>query len=313
MPSSEPDEGRRPKRLWLVLVSGAPWLWFAVRNTTGYADAVAVALPFMVVAGFALLGLAALAFRRFEPLVAALSLAVFGLVAVVAPRASQPSPVPVRPVLIAAANTFANNRQPSDAVKALEATDADVLVAVETTGTVRQDLVLTDSAHRFQALSGNLVVRSTFPVQPQPLPASLPSRRVMVVRVDAPVGPFLMFVVHAFNPLYESSFPDELDFVRHLRDAASHEPMPVVLAGDFNMSDRTLAYRTLDGAFRDAMRTGKGLAPETFDSGIWRFMFLRIDHIFVSRNWCADGPERFGVPGSDHEGVMAAVGPCPGT
>ncbi len=300
-----------PKWLWAIVVGALPWTWFLVRGLTGYADAVAVALPFIVEAGFALLALGALAFRRWEPLVVVASIAVFGVVTVVAPRMPQPSPAPQRPVAIASANTFVDNANPDGAARSLVATGADVLVVVEASADVQRALADEDRSHPFTATSGEQVVRSRFPVQELPLPVALPASWVLVVRVQGPGGPFDVFAVHAPNPLYESSFPDELSFFRRLRAAALASPDPAVIAGDLNLSDRTTAYRELDGAFRDALRTGPGLAPNTFDAGIWKALFLRIDHIFVSRAWCAGAPARYAIPGSDHEAVAASVGPCP--
>jgi hypothetical protein len=37
---------------------------------------------------------------------------------------------------------------------------------------------------------------------------------------------------------------------------------------------------------------------------------VRIDHILVSRGWCGDGAGQVALPGSDHRGVLATVGPC---
>ena len=37
---------------------------------------------------------------------------------------------------------------------------------------------------------------------------------------------------------------------------------------------------------------------------------VRIDHILVSRGWCDDGAGQVALPGSDHRGVLATVGPC---
>jgi endonuclease/exonuclease/phosphatase (EEP) superfamily protein YafD len=84
----------------------------------------------------------------------------------------------------------------------------------------------------------------------------------------------------------------------------------VVLAGDFNMSDRSRGYRTLSDSFRDAMRAGTP-AGSTYENGLWSALFLRIDHIFTTPAWCAVNSRRYPVPGSDHEGIEGLLGPCP--
>ncbi len=82
-----------------------------------------------------------------------------------------------------------------------------------------------------------------------------------------------------------------------------------MVAGDFNTSDRSRPYRRITGRFRDAMRTG--WAGPTYVKTVWRPFLLRIDHIFVPRDWCSARPERFALHGSDHRGLAVDVGPCP--
>jgi endonuclease/exonuclease/phosphatase family metal-dependent hydrolase len=91
--------------------------------------------------------------------------------------------------------------------------------------------------------------------------------------------------------------------------SARRETAPVVLVGDFNSSDRGPGYRQVTTRFRDAMRT-RWAAP-TYVAAAWRPLLLRIDHVFVPRDWCSAQPERFAVRGSDHRGVAVDVGPCP--
>ena len=52
-------------------------------------------------------------------------------------------------------------------------------------------------------------------------------------------------------------------------------------------------------------------AGPTYAALVWRPLLLRIDHVFVPRDWCSAAPERFAVRGSDHQGVAVDVGPCP--
>jgi endonuclease/exonuclease/phosphatase family metal-dependent hydrolase len=128
--------------------------------------------------------------------------------------------------------------------------------------------------------------------------------------VQGPAGPFVLYAVHALNPAYESTFAQQLDFVDRLRRATAAETVPVVISGDFNMSDRQLGYRAMTASFRDAGRAG--WAADTFDHGLWRALLLRIDYVFVEPSWCAADSRRLDVPGSDHEAVAATIGPCPG-
>jgi endonuclease/exonuclease/phosphatase family metal-dependent hydrolase len=98
--------------------------------------------------------------------------------------------------------------------------------------------------------------------------------------------------------------------VERLRVAAAAEAAPVVMAGDFNMSDRQLGYRRLTTDLRDAM-TAAGWGHATFPDGIWAPLLMRIDHVFVPADWCAARSRTLDVPGSDHDGLEVEVGPCP--
>ena len=44
--------------------------------------------------------------------------------------------------------------------------------------------------------------------------------------------------------------------------------------------------------------------------GRWSAFLVRIDHLFVSRGWCADDSRWYKVPVSDHRGLISTVGPC---
>jgi endonuclease/exonuclease/phosphatase (EEP) superfamily protein YafD len=93
-----------------------------------------------------------------------------------------------------------------------------------------------------------------------------------------------------------------------LLDAAGAETLPVVIAGDMNMPDRTSSYRAFTDAMHDAVRSG--FAWPTSLKWFQAPLLLRIDHIWVSEEWCADDGGSFTLAGSDHRGVNASVGPC---
>ena len=131
----------------------------------------------------------------------------------------------------------------------------------------------------------------------------------MRVGVDAPGTPFVLYAVHALNPLHDTSFTDQRRFTDELLAAIARERRPVVVAGDFNMSDRVVSYREMDDALTDAMRADVA-GRTTYVGGWWSPVLLRIDHVFVSPAWCAADPATFTVTGSDHRGVEVAVGPC---
>jgi hypothetical protein len=104
------------------------------------------------------------------------------------------------------------------------------------------------------------------------------------------------------------SVPDHRRLIRELADLAAAERLPTVVAGDLNLVDRSSGYRLLDDRMRDAVRTS--WAGPTSLKGKFLPLLARIDHIFVSEEWCADGGGRFDIAGSDHRGVVATIGPC---
>lgn len=302
---------QRPSRWAPVLVGAAlPWTWFLLRDLGGPMEGVAVLLPVLVLAALILVLGFAVGRRRATPLPVAMSLLLFGLVSVGEPMLPSRGPLPTASLTLLTANLFWDNPTPDAAVDALLAVGADVEVAVETTAEHRETMERIDTAHPYAATDDQLVVRSRYPVTAMLDPTHVPARQILRVTIEAPAGTFVLYAVHALNPLSESTFASQLVWVDRLLRAAAQEALPVVIAGDFNMSDRQLGYRRLVGDMRDAITAG-GRGRTTYSSGIWAPLFLRIDHVFVSREWCGMNARTVDLPGSDHDGVAVAIGPCP--
>jgi endonuclease/exonuclease/phosphatase family metal-dependent hydrolase len=296
----------------LVLTAGAiaaPWLWFVVRRVGGALDIVAVGLPLIGVLGLVVLGAVAAIRRRLLPLLVALSIFVVCAAATIAPRIPRHEPAPAIPIRIAMANVYDDNPTLDAAAATMMGRDVDVLAAVE----IRPhewDPLTRASSLPYHLSDGEMAVRSRYPVTLLS-PGGLPRSRVLRVNVDAPGAPFILYLVHGLNPFHDSSsFSDQLAFVQSIADLAAIELEPVVVIGDFNMSDRSENYRVMDTAFLDAMREGN-VAASTYFGGLWPLLMVRIDHAFVSRSWCAQDGSTFTVPGSDHHGIQVTVGPCP--
>ena len=298
-------------RRWAAATAGAalPWSWFLVRDVGGRLEAVAVALPVLVLVALVVTAVIAALLRERLIVPALVSLAAFGLAAILGPRLPNSGPPPDVPVRLVTANVFFDNTQPAEAMETLLASDADVEVAVETSPEFRDLLEARDLAHPYAVQDDQLVVRSRYPVTAMTDPPDVPARRILRVTVEAPSGPFVLYAVHALNPLSESTFADQLDWVDRLRASAGRETTPVVIAGDFNMSDRQLGYRRLTADLRDAV-TSAGWGHSTYPHGIWGPLLLRIDHVFVSPEWCSARARTFELPGSDHDGLEVDVGPC---
>ena len=302
-----------PRRRWLtpagLILAAAPWLWFLVRDRGGEVlDPVAVGMPIALLAALGLAVLAAIVRRRLL-LLFALSTAAMAVCTIVAPRLPQASQAPDPAIRIATANVYDGNPTPEATIAALQARDVDVLATVEMDDAFWQRLDGID-ALPYRVVVGELGVHARWPLTLMPA-RGLPRSRILRIRVDAPDAPFVLYVAHALNPLHDySTFADQQAFARAIVAAAAREPLPVVVAGDFNTSDRASSERIFDGPLRDAMRADT-FAASTYVGGWWPLLLLRIDHVWTTPGWCAAAPSTFALPGSDHRGLQVSVGPCP--
>jgi endonuclease/exonuclease/phosphatase (EEP) superfamily protein YafD len=301
--------GRSPIAKWIgpAILSAVPWAWFAIRDVGPAMDAVAFALPLgSAILAIGTMGLGILSRMRIA--LVSLSLAVFTVVVVVAPRLAQPSPPPIAPFRLVSVNTFLGNEWTLTAARTLAAQLPDVLVAVETSQPMRVALRLSIPADHWAQL-GNQIVFARWPVtEPLPIPG-VSQATAMRVEVARPGLPFVLYAVHLPNPLNEISFSAHAAMIERLLQSAQGEHLPVILAGDFNMTDRSTSYRALDGAMRDAMRSS--FAATTYDRWQWALLQLRIDHVFVSDQLCDMDGSTFTVPGSDHDALEVDLGACP--
>jgi hypothetical protein len=289
------------------VLTALPWAWFLLRDPLGLVgDVVAVVLPVLVVLGVA----AELWFGRARAILPAVSLLLAGAVAVVGPWTPRDAGA-VRPgagVTVASANVTS---APSS-VPALRAVAADVVVVSEDSPAVDADLAPGYPFHLFTLEGGQVGVYSRFPLQLREGPG--PDLPGMQVGVAAPT-PFDVIALHVPRPWwtgrgsYQATPAEHHRLVSDVAARAVRTPGPVVVAGDLNSTDRARDYRSLvDGAgLVDAMRDGWA-GPTQVTS--WRLFLLRIDHLLVGHGWCGDGPRRFELPGSDHDGITATVGPC---
>jgi endonuclease/exonuclease/phosphatase (EEP) superfamily protein YafD len=308
----------RAKRQWVAaaVAAGAPWTWFAVRNLTAVFDLVATGLPVLFVV--TALGLAVYAAVRRRRLLAVgvVSCLVAGAVAVAGPWRAEPVPPPVRGLRVVAANVNSRNPTIERAVADALAEQGDVVLLIEA-GRGRLTLPA-EYPTVIRPQYSNQLILSRFPARLLDKPANWPNDfRAHRLEVDAPTGRVVVYLVHLkrphLGPRRIIHIDSQLRAQRREREAvlasARAETAPVILAGDFNTSDRSRGYRRITGRFRDAMRSST--AGPTYVATLWRPFLLRIDHIFVPRDWCASQSERFALHGSDHRGLAVDVGPCP--
>ena len=311
--SSPPPAARRRHRVtWLgVAAVAAPWLWFAVRSAGGRVDAIGVALP--VFGTLAALTLFVLSVILVRPILAAVGVSVVAvtLIATLAPRMPRSTAFPNSPLRVASANVYEDNEEIPAAVDMLVRRQPDILATVEMPDDGSFWAALSERPELpYGATRGELGLRSRFPLTRLETPQDLKASKVMRVAIEGPYGRVIVYVVHGANPLHETTFQQQRDFTERLIADIQGEADPTIMMGDLNMSDRTLSYRILDGSLHDAMRTS-GWPRSTYHGEIWPIFQLRIDYLFMPNDWCGVGADTYEVPGSDHDGVEAVVGPCP--
>ena len=215
---------------------------------------------------------------------------------------------------IAVANVLDHNPHADDVVADILDADADIVVVPESTFSIHVRLsAFYDHAIRVQLYDAALGVYSASRWRPRGVPGLLDESRQQRLEIDGPDGRFVLWAVHLPKPWFVSS-GYQMRPGGHARkldafiDRFDSETLPVVVAGDTNLTDRGRGYRKLTDRFDDALRGIWG-GPTAAKSYL-RPLLLRIDHILIPEDWCADGGDRFDLTGSDHRGVRARVGPC---
>ena len=219
------------------------------------------------------------------------------------------------------------------AIALIRATDADI-VALQELGPQSAAALATAFAEQYshQALHPHLAVTvgqgllSKFPViedefwRYEFLPAALGHQRAVL---ETPRGRLVLYNVHPTHPAMQGSFFDPSWRGREVDDLiarASAETDPVLLAGDFNLTDTTEDYARLAAAFGDAYRAvGWGLGwtfPANSSSlqltfsrlpAVPVFPLLRLDYIFARGLTPRAARVLADVTGSDHLALWAAL------
>lgn len=110
-------------------------------------------------------------------------------------------------------------------------------------------------------------------------------------------------------PLMTMNTHDRLAQGRALAQALTQEKLPLILGGDFNAPETSLVCQPLAQAdFRNAFsEAGKGYGYTKGHEFRFRTSFVRIDHLYVSKQWavlsCAPGSKE----GSDHRPMIAEL------
>lgn len=308
----------------------APWSWFAVRELGGLVDFVAIVLPLIVGAAIVVSLLAALRTGRGWPLPLAASSICVGLIAVVGPWTPRTGPAPTTPFTLVTAN--AAGQRSAVLLDALLGQQPDVLVVTELHEELDAQL---STRYPYRAVTrlvfearnalvtgtpnnrAGVGVYSNLPFRqlddPTGLPEGLPGFRL---EVEAPGGPVVLYALHLskaspWSDGFSTTFTDQRTVADRIERAVAQETLPVVIAGDLNMSDRQELYRNFTSDLVDAGRSSWTGPTSAKTDLVWRALLLRIDHVLHTRTLCSARSARFRLPTADHQGVAVEIGPCP--
>jgi endonuclease/exonuclease/phosphatase (EEP) superfamily protein YafD len=309
-----------------------PWTWFLWRDLGGGLDGwflqtgldlFALFLPLAGTIAAAVLGL--MIRHSFRWLPAFASVVAFTLFAVMHPWQIAPTEPPSNGVRIVFANLLLSNES-ARASEVLADAGADLLITAETNGD--QFVALTSRLGEPIVSTGEeaacsldgpgecaaLNVWSRHHVVVAGDQSAAARARGVRLEVTARSTRFVVYAVHPRAPSpfglggSRAAFADHRDTLAALLRAVRSESLPTIVTGDLNLADRASGYRDFTGSLRDAMRTAS--TGPTALKWYLRPLFLRVDHLFIPRDWCSADPTRIAVPGADHRAIAASVGPC---
>jgi endonuclease/exonuclease/phosphatase (EEP) superfamily protein YafD len=123
-------------------------------------------------------------------------------------------------------------------------------------------------------------------------------------------GDVTIFVVHTVAPVDSGGVATWEGELRELRESLRQVTGPLVVVGDFNATSGNRQFVAIqhDAKIRDVLdATGSGYAM-TWPANRAFPPVVRPDHVLVGRGIVPLGGHTFGIPGSDHRGVVSDVG-----
>ena len=138
----------------------------------------------------------------------------------------------------------------------------------------------------------------------------LVGRPAIEADLTTPIGTVRLFCVHTSSPRGPAAFRDRNRQLEALADRARAVARPVVIMGDLN----AVSWDADLERVVERMEVGEapGGPPATWPTLFGRAL-MPLDHIFVSAGLGLDGPEPLRIPGSDHRGLVADIGPAVGS
>jgi vancomycin resistance protein VanJ len=230
------------------------------------------------------------------------------------------------PLSAATYNIISLTSDPQRVRAEIAALDADI-VGLEELGPVHAQVFAADlaQAYPYQVTYPNPQVAgvgllSRYPIIEEnmfrPLPDSMYCLRAVV---DVDGAPVTVYVVHPRPPQWARSpftYDDDLrnaEIAVLVDDYLAHESGPLIVVGDFNMTDQSDAYHQMNDRLHDAFReAGRGMGftfPASIRSTIRLFPpLLRIDYVWHSDQFTVRAVAVAGDSGtSDHHPVVARL------
>jgi endonuclease/exonuclease/phosphatase (EEP) superfamily protein YafD len=227
--------------------------------------------------------------------------------------------VPSGPTLeVMSYNTWSRNADAARIARVIRAERPDVLLlqeippeVFERVSEALRDLYGESPLHSAYDPWIQQAVLSRYPVEGRASMARKGQTQRVVLR--SPLGPIAIFNVH---PLRTGGWQQRYGQIAALlEEEILREPSPVILAGDFNVTDRSQLYGLLAGHLENAHDVagfGFGFtypARVRVRATVPALPMARIDHVFFSRPLVAVRAGTLGDSGgSDHRPVVAVLG-----
>ena len=220
-----------------------------------------------------------------------------------------------RPVRVMAMNTKYTNRDAADIVAQVRRFNPDVLTVEEFAPPVRKTLdVALAGDYPFRCLRTNptiaLAIYSRLPFEagPPQVTAAGVRRQIRAV-VHIGTRRVALYVVHPLSPRSQNRVVWNRLSTADLADQLRREPLPVILAGDFNFTAETPNAAALTaGGLTDAFDlAGWGRGSTWPVRPRWRTYLpgVRIDHVYLSPALTCTRYQTGGYIGSDHLPIIA--------
>lgn len=213
---------------------------------------------------------------------------------------------------VAFGNLLSKNTRAADALAAMAATDADVMVLLEFTPSMRDtldDLCGSRYPHRAEALSpdpAGIGVWSRLPFASGG-PTDIVGRASIDVVVRLGDDAVRVLAVHTTPPTIDA--PGWCAELRAIRSSGVEGDRATVLIGDFNAARWHPTFRSLLRAGWQSVHEalGKGWSPSWPTAHYPAPIFLRVDHALLRGPVRAVSVREIEIPGSDHRGFVAEL------